>query len=299
VGFRNAAIGLMVAASSCVTSYSCLAQMRPDPLSARLSAPWPGPMRLGVDSHDLQAGRERSASAATPASKCGKLRRIASRLGETHAGVILRNTLIERTCAFADISPGETPWGWPWSAAGLNADLPPRIHASYGAWTIRCGSTGQSERCALIHQGEVNVAPLPGALDRVNLISHFVINHIGGQERVLGRVFVERAESHWFGDAASMLDVPTHVEPIRVNLGGRIVHEPFDGCSRAGCLMEADVATSSSMATLLSDGTSAALEVRPSAGVVLYASVSAAGFRQGLQELTRLKRAEPRLLAGR
>ena len=265
----------------------------------------PGPigqrsMRLSVGPQFEIAAIVQSQAREKIASNCGKWRRVAARLGETYAGARFRQSIVERACAFADTMPVEdTAWSWPWAKSEIDGELPPRLHASFASWTIRCGHSGRRERCALIHEAKATVAPAAGALDAINIITHFVIDQIGGQEHVLWRVFVEKPDPIWFGGSAAPVG-RTHVaQVVRTHADAATIHKRFDDCSRFGCLMEADIGVSAQMATRLWDGAGILIEVRPAPGIVITQSVPAGDFRRGLRELSRLKHAEERLLAGR
>jgi invasion protein IalB len=261
---------------------------------------WDKPMTLGAGAAVDTPVAARPGAAISPANKCGKLRRIADRLGETFAGVRLRQAVVERTCAFADLSAtADAVWSWPWGQGEITADLPPRLHGHYGAWTINCGQAGRRERCALAHVTEAEMAAVPSAVERVRVVAHFVIDEIAGQERLLWRVFVERAAPHWF-EGSMLAAAPGEAQDIvQVRLGGSFFRKRFDSCGPSGCMMEAHVDAGSGVATHLSDGGQLQIEVRPALGVVISQPVSSQGFRQGMQELSRLKRSEGRVLAGK
>jgi hypothetical protein len=257
-------------------------------------------MRLGVEPQFDASIVRPSRTSATSASNCGKWRRVAARLGETYAGVRFRQSIVERACAFADLAPTEeTTWSWPWAKAEIDAELPPRLHAVFAGWAIRCGNSGRRERCALIHEATVNVAPALGASETTRIITHFVIDQIGGQEQILWRVFVEKSDAGWFEGTQSTGGRTASSEVVRVHSGANMIHKRFDDCGRLGCLMEADVAISARIATRLWDGGSVQIEMRPAPGILLVQSVPAGEFRSGLSELSRLKRAEERVVAGR
>ncbi len=257
------------------------------------------PMRLGVGPPFDAATLTESRPRATTASNCGKWRRVAARLGETYAGARFRHSIVERACAFADLTPVEEAWSWPWAKSEIDGELPPRLHARYAGWTIRCGHSGRRERCALIHEAKASAASAVGALESISIITHFVIDQIGGQEQVLWRVFVEKAEPAWFDGSLSSARRPFATEVVRVHADASTIHKRFDDCSRFGCLMEADIAISARIATRLSDGGGIQIEIRPAPGIVLMQSVPAGEFRVALRELSRLKHAEERVLAER
>ena len=257
-------------------------------------------MRLGVGPQSDIAAPAHQGSRATPGANCGKWRRVAARLGETYAGARFRQSIVERACAFSDQTPAEeAAWSWPWARPEIDAELPPRLHAQYASWAIRCGISGKRERCALIHEALANGAPAIGASESVRIITHFVIDQIGGQEHVLWRVFVEKLEPSWFSVVQGGANKTAGSEVVRVHAEAIMIHKRFDDCGRFGCLMEADVSVSARIATRLWDGGSIQIDVRPAVGIVLTQSVPATEFRQALRELSRLKRAEERVIAGR
>jgi hypothetical protein len=269
------------------------------PAAYAQSDKWDKPMSLGRGPAVETQISPRAGAVASPADKCGKWRRVADRLGETYAGIRLRQSVVARTCAFADEAPVENQvWSWPWAREEISAELPPRLHGKFAGWTIRCGAAGTRERCALIHEMDMNASQSTGTDERVRLITHFVIDEIGGQERVLWRVFVERAEPHWFdGSVASTGGQASDL--VRTQVGAAIISKRFDGCGRYGCLMEAEMGASARVATRLWEGGDLQIEVRPVPGLVLSQIAPAAGFRQGLRELSTLKRREHRVLAGK
>jgi invasion protein IalB len=261
---------------------------------------WDKPMTLGVGAAVDTQATARPGATASPANKCGKLRRIAERLGETYAGVRLRQSVVERTCAFADLSTTVDPvWAWPWGQGEITADLPPRLHGRYGAWTINCGQAGRRERCALAHMTEIGQDPASGAAERARIVTHFVIDEIAGQERLLWRVFVERAEPHWFEGSMQRASTNDAQDIVVARVGASTFRKRFDGCGNGGCMMEAHVDAGASAATHLAERGSLQIEVRPASGVVVTQQIDPDGFRQGLQELSRLKRSEGRVLAGK
>lgn len=266
------------------------------PVAAQVSGSFRnGPMHLGVGPQ-FDAAAIQSRSRPTTTSNCGKWRRVAARLGETYAGARFRQSIVERACAFADLAPvEEAAWSWPWAKTEIDGELPPRLHARYGGWTIRCGSSGRRERCALVHEGVATIAPATGGSETISITTHFVIDQIGGQEQLLWRVFAEKPEPAWFDGSSSPA---AKLEVVRIHADPSAVQKRFDACSRFGCLMEADVAVSARMATRLWEGKNILLDVRPAPGITLTQSVPAKEFRIALRELSRLKHAEERVLAG-
>lgn len=277
------AAALALAATGCVTA-------------ATASGRFESRMRLGVDL-PLETVRPSPKPQASAGSTCRKWRRVASRLGETFAGVSLRRSVVEKSCAFAGLdSGGETIWAWPWRGGDIADDLPPRLHVSSGDWSIRCASVGPRERCALIHVAET---PLWSAeTDNLRTTTHFVIDTIGGQQRVLWRVLVERAAPEWYG-LAKQRTRPKSTESVQFEFSGRAHVEPFDACTGARCLMEAGVVVAAEAATQLWEGRSVTLRLSPSAELALDITLPAGGFRAGLKELGRLKGREDHAEIGR
>jgi invasion protein IalB len=277
------------------------------------------PMRLGVT--DAPPRRSELARQQTPQNNCRKWRRIAERLGETFAGLRLRQSVVDRACLFAatelaSVTGGTSGaessfdhlWAWPWADGAIDPALPPRLHSTHGDWTIRCGQAGRRERCALIHETiavrAVEVAsiepdltasaatgiPPSAGTPPAKVITHFVIDTIGGHTHVVWRVFVERGEADNGSERS-------RTELVRFSSGTMAGAKRFDACSSVGCLMEADMTTSARLATRLWEGSNAELTFSPTAGGTMAASVPARGVRAGLAELARLKRSEDKVLA--
>lgn len=222
-------------------------------------------------------------------STCDRLKSLVGKLGETFAGYRLRQSWSVRVCAMTHHAFDDGIWSWPWGATvpalsvessdGLAHTLPPRLHRTIGAWDIRCGRVGTRQRCALIRADVLRGAD--GA-DGGRVVSHFVIDAVAGREIVLWRVFVEQALTG--GDALSLL------------LPGRVVREPFDQCMSSGCLMEAEVAVSADVATQLWQGQGIEFRVAMPSGAAVVI-LPPLGFREGLGELTRLRREDRGLTA--
>jgi invasion protein IalB len=284
------------------------------------------PMRLGVT--DAAPRRGELARQQTPQNNCRKWRRIAERLGETFAGIRLRQSVVDRACLFAatelasitgGIGGAETSfdhlWSWPWADGAIDPALPPRLHATHGDWSIRCGQAGRRERCALIletvaHRADAATgrasfgaeANAPAAVSQAaNVVTHFVIDTIGGYSHVVWRVFVERGDASWFARTVDPADAASadlsRNDLVRFSSGSITGAKRFDGCSSAGCLMEADMTTSSRLATQLWEGNSGEISIAPAVGIAMTAKISAYGLRTGLAELARLKRSEDKILA--
>jgi invasion protein IalB len=275
------------------------------------------PMRLGFT--DATPRRSELARQQTPQNNCRKWRRIAERLGETYAGLRLRQSVVDRACLFAatelasvtgGVSATETGidqlWSWPWAEGAIDPGLPPRLHATHGDWQIRCGQAGRRERCALIHEtvavrgvevaslSEPAVIPISVqmAAPPTKVVTHFVIDTISGHAHVVWRVFVEHN-----GSVADATSEPSRTEFVRFSSGTMAGAKRFDACSSAGCLMEADMTTSARLATRLWEGNNADLTLPAAAGATMTATVPAQGVRAGLAELARLKRSEDKVLA--
>jgi invasion protein IalB len=259
---------------------------------------WTRPMPLGRP-FEAEASI-RSVAPPSPAQKCNKWRRIADRLGETYAGVRLRRSVVERVCALADQKPSDdTVWSWPWRRGDIDADLPPRLHGTFETWTIRCAAVGVRERCALIHEGlATRSSTSTGPDGAARLITHFVIDDIGGQERLLWRVFVERAQPDWFANPAGWRPKRGARRGVSAVVGTFAITEPFGQCGRGGCLMEAEVSAGAKVAARLTEGADLRIDVQPLPSHGITRAVPAVGFAAGLKELVQLKRQERRLLAG-
>jgi len=253
-------------------------------------------MGLGVEP-PTETGLPPGKSTRGAGSTCRKWRRVADRLGETHAGVTLRRAVVEKACALAGLdSPDDAVWAWPWLGGAIDAALPPRLHKSDGPWAIRCAEVGRRERCALIYTA---LLPLgTDEADAMRITTHFVIDKIAGHQRLLWRVLAERLGGDWYG-VARRAARPAATEVVRVALTHRQVEEPFDGCSGAGCLMEADVKVGAEAAAQLLDGQALRLTLTPRAGLAFDLVIPATGFRAGLDELARLKRREEHAVIGR
>jgi hypothetical protein len=247
------------------------------------------PMRLGHE--PPSAALIKPVKRPETASKtCRKWRQVAQRLGETHAGAALRHAVVERSCAFAGLDTGaDEIWKWPWLGGDVANDLPPLERGAYETWTIRCARVGRGERCALIQRTDVQIGLSPEDILRVT--THFVIDTIGGAERVLWRVSTERAGANWFG-AAKRGQRATSRESVQVMLPDKRTTEPFDACSASLCMMEADIRVGAVAAAALIGGRSIVLHFHPTTTVSFDVTVSATGFGNALAELARLKRRE-------
>jgi len=220
-----------------------------------------------------------------PKDSCRRWRVIASRLGETYAGHRLRATIVARACAFAgaDIADADQLWQWPWRDDGrVRSEPPPEIRGAYGDWVIRCGKAGKRQRCAMLSGHAADPSPEPTA-PAPRMVSHFVIDTVGGRESVVWRVQVDGVDGE-----------RDHLE---LNVGGKRAVKPFLGCGQSGCLVEADVKLSSEAANILWDGAALSLAVVRDGRTGHIWHLSAAGFQAALRELARLRREEGRALA--
>jgi invasion protein IalB len=280
------------------------------------------PMRLGVTDATPRRSQQ------TPQNNCRKWRRIAERLGETFAGLRLRQSVVDRACLFAatelaSITGGvggaesglDHLWAWPWADGAIDPALPPRLHTAHGDWHIRCGQAGRRERCALIHETvavrHIEVASMadselpastPVGAAQTKVVTHFVIDTIAGHAHLVWRVFVERGTGNAFDvtNPASGSE-PSRTDLVRFSSGTMAGAKRFDACSSAGCLMEADMTTSARLATRLWEGNNGELTFNhvgnPTGSVTMTAAISSKGVRAGLAELARLKRSEDKVLA--
>lgn len=271
-----------------------------------------GPMRLGHKAERPTAVREATAAQAGGSQdQCRKWRAMAAHLGETYAGHTLRHSVIKRTCGEFTTTSDES-WDWPWAGLAQNRLLPPRLHRALGAWEIRCGTAGSRRRCALI-----NVAPLPpdDAVDPGDpmVVTHFVIDMVGGRESMLWRMFVPNeaaGETYELAPTAAgnavkvgqdaprqrvaALPARSDTRVIRYSVGISEYTERFAACGPSGCIMEAHLGHAGEVATRLWDGSPVSLEVMLSSGRTVTVALPAKGFRAGLGELVRLRREETR-----
>jgi invasion protein IalB len=215
-------------------------------------------------------------------STCARLKTLVGKLGETYAGHRLRETWPVRLCAMTETTFDDGIWAWPWGRSGhtlppndthLAADrLPPMLLRSYGAWDVRCGRVGLRQRCALVRTIQL---PMTEDRDAAEITVHFVLDAVAGREIVLWRVRVEGARHE--------------SAPIHVRLHNKTIREPFDHCTAGGCIMEADIATSTDVATRLWDGDIVDLLLGANADAATI-RLPTAGFREAFHELVRLRR---------
>jgi invasion protein IalB len=272
---------------------------QPHETPERGRAAWSGQrMALG-----LQANRWRGdPAAALPRprrrSQCGRWRAAASRLGETYAGHLLRETVIRRECRFHEADRVEETWDWPWASLSGGRVVPPRLHADLGAWEIRCGSAGTRRRCALLHRSPI-LADQEMDEAEPAIVTHFVIDSVGGRESLLWRMFVPAEVSSpgpppaGAGRSGASSKRPSH-GTVRYRLSDAERTEPFPVCTRSACLMEANIHHAGDVATRLWDGQPVNLHIRLRSEAPLDVTLPAAGFRAGLKELVRLRREEAR-----
>jgi invasion protein IalB len=249
-----------------------------------------GRMSLG-----LRPERWRSEPMLAPRSRkpsqCSRWRAAASRLGETYAGHVLRQTVIPRECRFLDADRADETWDWPRASLSGGRVVPPRLHATFGAWEIRCGSAGARRRCALLHRDPI---ALDHELDAANpaIVTHFVIDVVGGRESLLWRMFVpiEAAAA----DSRAATRAATRSSVVRYRLHAAERSEPFPACTESACLMEANIRHAGEVATHLWDGKPLDLHIWLHSDRAVDVTLPAAGFRAGLKELVRLRREEVR-----
>lgn len=237
------------------------------------------PMRLGAE---LPIASEPVLPNRKTVVSCRALRRTAERLGETWAGTRFRRNVLSRTCGLTGSDSAERHWQWPWAGKGLDGALPEREHARHGLWSIHCETSARRERCALSQTGTLLPAAGPGT-PAIRFVTHFVIDSIAGQERVLWRIFVGDPKA-----ATARLEVEGETLLSR---------ERFDTCGRKGCLLEADVEAGATAIDRLWSGQAVFLGL-PVEGKMLTGEIAAAGLRKGLSELTSLRRRERGKLAG-
>jgi invasion protein IalB len=260
-------------------------------------ATWNGqPMRLGV-APPTASGGDRATGRRAERLSCRRLRAMADQLGETFAGERLRQTVVARRCALENQEARGSTWRWPWGEGGLDGRLPALMRGTYGAWSVHCARVGRYERCALAHEGALTVAgPAadagdgegPGSLSEpVRFSSHFVIASIAGHERLLWRVFVADPGGRRPGTAWALSAVT----------GGQLIREPFDVCGPAGCLMEAEIRSSTSAASALIDGGMLRLEIARAGLPALVGLVPPEGARRGLAALAHRRSREGVMLA--
>lgn len=257
------------------------------------AAPWSG-VRMALGLH---ADRWRPESTLTPharpLSNCKRWWAAASRLGETYAGHLLRQTVIRRECRFLEADRAEETWDWPWASLSGGRVLPPRLHAALGEWEIRCGAAGTRRRCALLHKSPMGADQVLDLPDQA-IVTHFVIDAVGGRESLLWRMFVPQAS-----DTLAPAPPKRHSNgAVRYRLDEAERTEPFPACTATGCLMEANIRHAADVATRLWDGQPLHLHIRLRSDPPLDLTLPAAGFRAGLKELVRLRREEARA-AGR
>jgi invasion protein IalB len=252
-------------------------------------------------SEDADAANGLAARRKSARNQCWRWRAAASHLGETYAGHRLRRTAVSRHCPFLESARADETWDWPWSSLGDGRVLPPRLHAAFADWEIRCGTARARRRCALLHRGPA----LPGAIResrQPSIVTHFVIDMVGRREIVLWRIYVPVV-----APATAALQESTNLTAgiagrhgtgrILYQLDGTEHTEVFPACAASACLMEANVRRAGSVVTHLWDGQTLDLHVDLGTQPPIQMTLPADGFRAGLKELIRLRREEMR--AGR
>jgi hypothetical protein len=232
-------------------------------------------------------------------SDCHRWRAAAATLGETYAGHLLRETVVQRQCRSLEADRGDEAWDWPWASLQEGRTLPPRLHAAQGEWEIRCGNAGGRRRCALLNRSPV---PPDETLEPGDdaIITHFVIDMIAGRETLLWRLFVPTAP-FITAAAAGLIDAgATHKGigqrkgEVRYRLEDAERTELFPACTAAGCLMESGPRTAGDVATRLWEGRSIDVRISLTTAPAVALTLPSAGFRAGLKELVRLRREEMR-----
>ena len=254
---------------------------------------WKKPMHLGLRAEHWTDDAA-APKAVRPPSQCRKWQSMAQHLGETYAGHTLRNTVLKRVCGAPGDARIDDAWDWPWSGLANGRLTPPRKHLEIGAWEIRCGTAGHRRRCAMLHEGPLDIGtpttmagPRPAAI-----VTHFVIDMVAGRESVLWRMFVPTdAAAAPEAIAAGARD---QKRAIRYNFGKGEHVERFAACAPNGCMMEANLLRGGVVATRLWDGEDVQLSVTLASGRVIDVVVPALGFRAGLAELVRQRREELR-----
>jgi hypothetical protein len=232
-------------------------------------------------------------------SECRRWSAAAATLGETYAGHLLRQTVVRRRCRYLEADGADEAWDWPWTSLREGRVLPPRLHAAQGEWEIRCGHAGGRRRCALLNRSH---APLHEGLDPKDhgIITHFVVDTVGGREALLWRLFVPTPPAV---TAVASTQIEADATPRTAGPGGGEVRyrledaeraELFPACAAAGCLMEAGLRRAGDVATRLWEGRSIDVRISLATGAALTLTLPAAGFRAGLKELVRLRREESR-----
>lgn len=262
-------------------------------------------MRLGLQA-ERWSGIEAEAKPRKRADTCAKWRSMARQLGETFAGHTLRRTVVENVCGLHEAERPDESWEWPWSGLAQGGLLPPRAHRAIGAWEIRCGTVGVRRRCALIHQAPV---PPDAILDPGDpaLVTHFVIDMVGGREVLLWRLFVPtvvqksaevaRGSDIWVDETLVVKPVatPDHRQAeVRYALDRTVHIEKFPTCGPRGCLMEANAMRAGSVATRLASDRPVDLSIRIGNGDSHSIQLPTNGFRAALSELVRLRQEEQR-----
>lgn len=230
--------------------------------------------------------------------QCKRWKALATQLGETYAGYRLRETVLQRHCGMAGEDLADEVWDWPWASLDGGDVVPPKLLRVVGAWEIRCDTTGERRRCALLHRIPVPAADAEAGGQR-ELIVHFVIDMVAGRESVLWRMFVPgmpatpvRPALAAVGATASELREARG--QVRYRLGAKEFAEGFPACGAAGCLMESHVQRGSAVVSRLWDGKAMELGLQLGPDKELAITVPARGFRAAFGELTRLRRDELR-----
>lgn len=231
--------------------------------------------------------------------QCRRWTSVAASLGETFAGHALRSTIVRRHCAFIQAETDEI-WDWPWNSLAQGSVAPPTLHRAFGSWQIRCAIVGERRRCALMHVSKVPDAGAANASRTKPFVTHFVIDRVTGQEVLLWRLFVPALVKA----TATVVDATNTAAPaplptkslssptVRFRIAERRFSERFPACTPAGCMLEIRAKSAGMIATDLAAGTSLTLDLNDEGSAPARLNVPARGYRAGLAELIRLRRAE-------
>jgi hypothetical protein len=243
-------------------------------------------------------------------AQCRKWSAMARRLGETYAGHAVRQSVVRRVCGLLGGERTGDIWDWPWNGLTQGHVVPPRPYRDFGAWEIRCGLGSYRRRCALLYTADA-ARPQPPKGER-QIVTHFVVDMVGGREILLWRMFVPnlvvetatpvntsraRADGNTTGTpvriAGAVAAVPVPLA-ARYVIDGIARQERFPACAAPGCLMEADMPSGGRVATELWEGRPVSVQVDGGTQPPQAVTLPANGFRAALKELIRLRHAENR-----
>lgn len=248
--------------------------------------------RVRVGEREGEAGAAPPAVPAIPASRtidCERTKALIARLGETYAGHRLRLTLVDRACPPDEAERVRSSvWAWPWSADRIVSIPPPELAAEAGAWQVRCATLARRRRCAL-----VAARSLPAGVG-----SHFVLDRIAGQEALVWRVYVPGDGSPGLRAGGETGAVSaTAADALAFDLASGRAQAPFTHCDAGGCMLEASLRHASEVAGQLAGGRDVPIAVGNARAPAMV--LEAAGFRDGLRQLVKLRREEPGESGGR